>query len=167
MNKLFITVAASKSATSGYGKTSDITGFKPRKIFYFEQVNGKTVNTFLAPTQYPLCAWKPFGGVGFRTRVPTPNISVPIRPSDTMQTLPRFVVILFSEGSSGDQLQESMGIPKSIKVVTYMECLAMGGVFDPPTMDPSMKATLVYTSGTTGYPKGAVLTHKNLLHQVR
>ncbi len=36
-----------------------------------------------------------------------------------------------------------------------------------PAIDRSMKATLVYTSGTTGKPKGAVLTHANLLHQVR
>ncbi|CAM9491551.1 unnamed protein product, partial [Phaeothamnion confervicola] len=33
-------------------------------------------------------------------------------------------------------------------------------------MDPDMKATLVYTSGTTSKPKGVVLRHRNLLHQV-
>lgn len=56
-----------------------------------------------------------------------------------------------------------------IQVVTFSECLESGGTLgaDAPAMDRSMKATLVYTSGTTGKPKGAVLTHANLLHQVR
>jgi long-chain acyl-CoA synthetase len=31
---------------------------------------------------------------------------------------------------------------------------------------PDDVATLVYTSGTTGNPKGVMLTHANLLHQV-
>lgn len=53
------------------------------------------------------------------------------------------------------------------QVVTFAEGLENGGVLDAPAVDPSMKATLVYTSGTTGKPKGAVLTHANLLHQVR
>ncbi|CAN0447360.1 unnamed protein product, partial [Laminaria digitata] len=53
------------------------------------------------------------------------------------------------------------------QVVTFSECLDNRGVFDAPSLDRSMKATLVYTSGTTGKPKGAVLTHANLLHQVR
>ncbi|KAK4483347.1 hypothetical protein RD792_010533 [Penstemon davidsonii] len=33
-------------------------------------------------------------------------------------------------------------------------------------ISPDDVATLVYTSGTTGNPKGVMLTHKNLLHQV-
>lgn len=36
-----------------------------------------------------------------------------------------------------------------------------------PCAQPSDVATLVYTSGTTGHPKGAVLTHANLLHQTQ
>ena len=39
-----------------------------------------------------------------------------------------------------------------------------GRAFDP---DPDSVATVVYTSGTTGEPKGAMLTHRNILSNVR
>jgi long-chain acyl-CoA synthetase len=37
---------------------------------------------------------------------------------------------------------------------------------DLPTLDPNQTATLIYTVGTTGAPKGSMLTHNNLLCQV-
>lgn len=44
--------------------------------------------------------------------------------------------------------------------------LFAGQHFQYEAISPEDVATLVYTSGTTGNPKGVMLTHQNLLHQV-
>jgi long-subunit acyl-CoA synthetase (AMP-forming) len=43
--------------------------------------------------------------------------------------------------------------------------LGHDGAFEAIT--PEDVATLIYTSGTGGTPKGVMLTHRNLLHQVK
>jgi long-chain acyl-CoA synthetase len=55
-----------------------------------------------------------------------------------------------------------------IKVLNFSQLLTIGrtGQLQPANLQPSDLATLIYTSGTSGNPKGVMLTHANLLHQI-
>ncbi|KAK7331439.1 hypothetical protein VNO77_25664 [Canavalia gladiata] len=88
----------------------------------------------------------------------------------------RFIILLWGEKSGlvseGD---------KEVPVFTFMEVIHLGQqsrrvLFDSLSnrqhyVNEAIKsddiATLVYTSGTTGNPKGVMLTHRNLLHQIK
>jgi len=61
-------------------------------------------------------------------------------------------------------------VPPPTEILTYDELfassLSRGLTFRAVPRDIRSVATLVYTSGTTNNPKGVVLRHSNLLHQV-
>jgi long-chain acyl-CoA synthetase len=71
----------------------------------------------------------------------------------------KFIIIL-----SDEKIEAEHNFP----VYTFREVLdkGYGNNFDRPEINKNDTATIVYTSGTTGRPKGAMLTHDNLTSQV-
>jgi len=85
-------------------------------------------------------------------------------------TCPNFHSVILIDGVTG----EAMNLAKKaeLKVVSFAKIEAMGSEVvsteghrhTPP--DPTDVATFCYTSGTTGNPKGALMTHDNIMSAV-
>lgn len=116
-----------------------------------------------------------FFGILLAGGIPVP-IYPPLRPSQLEDHLRRHAGILANaQGVLLITVAEAQRVGRLLQgqvdtlrgVVTPQQLAASGGTFNGPLIRAQDIAFLQYTSGSTGQPKGVILTHANLLANIR
>lgn len=109
-------------------------------------------------------------------------VAVPVNPSSTADELERMLAdcgarVVLAEPDTVDAVRHAAGrLPSTPRVVvvgdagdgetSYAALRAAQARPVPPLRDPEKLAALLYTSGTSGRPRGAMLTHRALLANI-
>lgn len=116
----------------------------------------------------------------------TQGVAVPVNPGSTAEEIARMtadagVRMIVADSPAIDAVRAALdllggeGATPQVVVVdveprsserAYDDLLAMAEVPVPPLLDPEKLAVLLYTSGTSGVPRAAMLTHRALLANV-
>ncbi len=126
-------------------------------------------NRFAFVEIYLACAWAGLVMVPLNTRQPAPEIAYACNQCTA-------AALVFDTGLAGN-------IPNKTQITTVLHRYSVGGDVDwaerldqdaptqtrftpsiPTEVDEEDTAVILYTSGTTGRPKGAMLTHFNIVH---
>ena len=103
--------------------------------------------------------WRAGGvAVPLATSHPPPELDYVIRDSDAG--------VVVADAELAPRL-EALRVPAAVRRLTTTEALAADGGSALPEVGEGRRAMILYTSGTTGRPKGVVTTHANLCAQVR